>query len=128
MYRHRRHGAVMAISLGSNHADRYANVVEALAWLRNTFHDVRCSSIYLTPPVSGIGEDYCNAVAICEADEQEEAEEVNERLKMYEASHGRTPHAVTIDLDLVIYNGEILRPKDFQREYFRRGFSELEPI
>lgn len=115
----------MAISIGSNHADKYANVVAALAWLGQTFHDVRASSIYLTAPVSGVGEDYCNAVAICMVQKPDGAEEVTRRLKMYEAAHGRTPQSVTIDLDLVIYDGEILRPKDFQREYFKRGFAEL---
>lgn len=116
----------MAISLGSNHADKRASVAAALEWLRATYRDVRCSTIYVTPAFSGIGEDYCNAVAICLSRPGEKPEDVTLELKNYEKLHGRTPHTVTIDLDLVIYNDVILRPKDYEREYFRRGFLEIE--
>lgn len=118
-------GAVMAISIGSNSADKYGNILAALAWLRSTFNEVRCSSVYLTPPLSGVGEDYCNAVAMCLTRPQDTPETVTMMLKEYETAHGRTEHIVTIDLDLVIYNGDILRPKDFQRGYFQRGYMEI---
>lgn len=113
----------MAISLGSSCGDRSANVAAAIEWLRATFAHLKSSSIYRTPPISGIGEDYYNAVAVCDTDA--DLVEVNSLMKAYEQAHGRTSEAVTIDLDIVIYDGNIVRPKDFQREYFRRGYMEL---
>ena len=51
-------------------------------------------------------------------------------LKKWEADHGRTMEdtlsgVIKIDLDLVIWNEHILRPKDFERHYFNRGYREL---
>jgi hypothetical protein len=36
-------------------------------------------------------------------------------------AHGQ----VSIDLDLVIFDSRILRPKDFERHYFNIGYREL---
>ncbi|MDE6556548.1 MAG: hypothetical protein K2K55_06245, partial [Duncaniella sp.] len=53
-----------------------------------------------------------------------------ECLKEFEAGQGRT-HAETqdgiipIDLDLVIWDFTIKRPKDFERHYFNRGYAQL---
>lgn len=113
----------MAISLGSNYGDKAANVANALDWLCGMYGNVRRSSIYRTPPISGVGEDYYNAVAICDTDE--DFMSANAMMKAYEETHGRSPEAVTIDLDIVIYDGEILRTKDFMREYFKRGYEEV---
>lgn len=118
--------AVIAISLGSNSSDKYTCVATALEWLRETFQEVRSSSMYNTAPISGAGDDYCNAVAVCQCESRFTPEVVNGMLKEYERTHGRTSHTVTIDLDLVMYDDDILRPKDFQREYFQRGFKELD--
>lgn len=118
--------AVMVISLGCNSSDKYIRVATALEWLKETFQEVRSSSMYTTAPICGIGDDYCNAVAICQCATECGPTYVTDMLKEYERTHGRTSHTVTIDLDLVMYNDDILRPKDFKREYFQRGFKELD--
>lgn len=51
-------------------------------------------------------------------------------LKDWESLQGRTrvsseEGVVPIDLDLVIFDSRILRPKDFERHYFNKGYREL---
>ncbi len=47
-----------------------------------------------------------------------------------ERDHGRTPEdksrgIVKIDIDLLCYDGELLKPEDWQRGYVREGVAEL---
>ena len=54
--------------------------------------------------------------------------ELDTKCKQFELEHGRTLEArkagnVAIDIDLVIYGNDILRPKDFAREFFKIGYS-----
>ena len=55
------------------------------------------------------------------------SEEIVAALKRYEEAHGRcrSISVVTIDLDLVVFDGEVLRPSDFSHEYFLRGYRRL---
>lgn len=57
-------------------------------------------------------------------------EELSLILKHIENTLGRRPEdkakgIVKIDIDLVIYNGTVLKEKDLQREYVRAGLCEL---
>lgn len=57
-------------------------------------------------------------------------EKLNENLKSYELQHGRDSEArrkgrVPIDLDIVKWNHEILRPRDYAADYFRKGLTEI---
>jgi 2-amino-4-hydroxy-6-hydroxymethyldihydropteridine diphosphokinase len=58
-------------------------------------------------------------------------EEVIEKIKQTERAVGRSPRdkylgKVVIDIDLIRYNDELLRPADFQREYVQQLLSDLE--
>lgn len=58
-------------------------------------------------------------------------ETLNANLKEYELKHGRDSEArkkgeVPIDLDIVRWNGEIIRPRDYASDYFRKGLTEIE--
>ncbi|MDE7145874.1 MAG: hypothetical protein K2O30_06970 [Duncaniella sp.] len=51
-------------------------------------------------------------------------------MKSWESDHGPTQGAtfegiIPIDLDLVIWDSRIMRPKDFERHYFNQGYREL---
>ena len=51
-------------------------------------------------------------------------------LKLYETTHGRTPACklaglVPIDLDIVMWNGEVVRQRDFNQDYFQIGWKQL---
>lgn len=117
----------IAIGIGSNTAGATRHVAEALQWIAARFQSVRLSAPYRTAGVGkkSQGQTYCNAVAVGHSDLA--AEELNRLLKEYESAHGRVKGSpqVTIDLDLVIYGDTVLRPGDFGREYFQRGYRQV---
>lgn len=114
------------LSLGSNLADGQAHVAAAIEWLESVGCQCEVSSIYSSPSINGDGTMYFNAVVRglfqCDADE------LSVKCKEYEATHGRV-HVkgmpVSIDIDVVVCNDCILRPKDASRYYFTRGVKEL---
>ncbi|MDE6416165.1 MAG: 2-amino-4-hydroxy-6-hydroxymethyldihydropteridine diphosphokinase [Duncaniella sp.] len=117
------------IGLGSNTPDREEQINNALGFLDKLLADVRRSSVYESPAFNGVDDPYLNAVV--HGHTHLEPEKLIDKLKEYEADHGRANKEseptgnVTIDLDVVIYNYRILRQEDFQRHYFNRGYREL---
>lgn len=62
---------------------------------------------------------------------QADYDEINGTLKKYEAICGRTPLSkaigdIPMDLDIVMWNDEIIRDKDFRQEYFQTGWKQLQ--
>ena len=101
-----------------------------MMWLEENLISFKCSAIYSTPPLSGVGSDYLNAVAVGET--KCEQNEFNLMLKDYEKSSGRTPEAkktgvVPIDLDIVIFNDQIVRHKDYSYDFFKIGYRQIVP-
>lgn len=116
------------LSVGSNDGDRVNNVSKAIEWIRDRFAYVAYSSVYETPEIHGVGKPYMNAVA--EAASASSLEEVNALLKAYEKSHGRDDDAraegrVPVDIDIVIWNGVVIRPFDYAAEFFRIGHRQI---
>lgn len=116
------------LSFGSNYGDKKGNVEAALRWIGSLLDDMQSSDVYETPEVHGYGASYFNAVASGKTGL--ELEEFNRRLKVYERDCGRTDEArirkeVPIDIDIVIWDGEIIRPVDFSREFFRIGYEDI---
>lgn len=118
----------VVISLGSNTPDSNGRMMQAMMWLEENLISFKCSAIYSTPPLSGVGSDYLNAVAVGEI--KCEQNEFNLMLKDYEKFSGRTPEAkktgvVPIDLDIVIFNDQIVRPKDYSYDFFQIGYRQI---
>lgn len=118
----------IVMSIGSNCGDRRMNVEKAIGWLSAMLEKPEISSIYETPEIHGREETYMNAV-IRGKDEGEMAD-FDMLLKSYELENGRTPVArmkgeVPIDIDIVIWDGEIVRPRDYAHEFFQIGFREI---
>lgn len=113
------------ISIGSNLSNGAEHIENAFGFLRDNYENVVCSTIYSTPSIS-IGDDsiYFNAVASCEVDG---VESTNIDLKAYESRCGRIRgnKDVVIDMDIVIADGQILRPRDYDREYFQIGYNKI---
>lgn len=87
------------------------------------------SPAYSTEGVgSGTGKQYVNSVALlyCELKEAE----LNTLLKAIEKSYGRKEDSgeVALDLDIVISDGEIVRPKEFRQTYFQQGFKQIKEL
>lgn len=121
-----RHTAVLGI--GSNMADGHRRVAEALEFLSSVLEEMEASSVYTTAAASGHGADYTNAVA--RGVTSFDYDELNRILKQYELEAGRTDEArrrgeVAVDVDIVMMDGDTVRPKDASQDYFRIGFSEL---
>ncbi len=116
------------LGVGSNSSDRDWQIENAIKWIKEKFSNVKLSSIYETRASNGKDADYINLVM--RVDTHKSIEETTEMLKKYEAICGRTPASklegvIPIDLDIVVWNTEIVRPKEFDYPYFSRGYHEL---
>ena len=120
------------ISIGSNTPDKWERVAGALQWLSECTMSGRKSTIYSSLPegncASRIKYPYANAVYSALTPYPRQV--IEEMLKNYEAENGRTPQMkqfgiVPIDLDLVYFDEELLRPVEITRSYFRRGYDEI---
>lgn len=119
----------VVLSLGSNVADRDNLVADAISWLEEVMTLARRSTIYSTEECHGKGCIYSNSVVCGEI--KHTVEEFDNILKTYEQSCGRNEEArrrgdVPIDIDIVIADGTVVRPKDFSRQFFRIGFDMLQ--
>lgn len=116
------------LSVGSNCGNRHSQVEAGIGWLRDLLMNVKVSSIYSTGDCHGGPRDYYNAVV--KGSTSMVIEELNEMCKEYELNHGRTPEArnkgdVPIDIDVVVYGNETIRPKDFRQKFFQIGYQQL---
>ena len=62
-----------------------------------------------------------------------EKEAIVNALKRIEIKAGRRPEdktaeKVPLDIDLLVYGNEILKPKDMERTYIRKGVEELKML
>lgn len=120
----------VVLCLGSNSGDRYDALTKAIDWLNAILEDTVSSPIYETPPYSGSGALYLNAVVSGSCNLNGGVDELEKRCKAYEISEGRDEKArkenrVPIDIDIVIADKKILRPSDYGRNFFRIGFSRI---
>ncbi len=118
----------VALSLGSNCGDREGAVAEAEEWLTAILVGARGSDAYETAPVGSGTRPYLNAVVLGETDLSDC--QLNAMLKAYETSHGRDDESrrrgdVPIDIDLVVSDGKVLRPRDFACSFFTIGYYSL---
>lgn len=116
------------IALGSNVADGRRFINKAISLLRRRLVGLSVSSVYSTPSVScGDNSIYFNAVAMGRS--HLSTRTLNSMVKRWELLLGRdrsAKHTVTIDIDIVLCNDRILRPRDFRRRYFVIGYNQLQ--
>lgn len=118
----------VVLSVGSNCGDRHLLVKDGLAWLKNCLSQAVASSIYTTGDCHGGPRDYYNAVV--KGSTSLRIYELEKLCKEYEINHGRSSEArthgdVPIDIDIVIYDGNVVRPKDFRQQFFQIGYQEI---
>ena len=108
------------LSISSNFQAR-SNLTEARQMLENLFPEIVFTEALTTKPHGDhYKRPFVNVLAI--AYHSAGTDEINAQLKEIEKRLGRTPEdkakgKVVIDLDLIAADGEILRPKDFERSY-----------
>lgn len=119
----------VVLSLGSNHGDRKANVLSAVEWAEAILDFCCVSSVYETEEIHGKGSPYYNCVIGGTVDVS--YENLTESTKRYELDNGRDSRArnaglVPIDIDIVVWDGEVIRPLDYSQNFFKKGYSEIE--
>lgn len=116
------------LTIGSNCGDREEFLAKSLEYLGKICKIITSSSIYESPDYLGSGSKYLNSVVMIETDLEESS--LNNYLKIIERECGRNDETrrrgeVPADIDIVIWNGEVRKPKDFCSTYFKRGFGEV---
>lgn len=118
----------VVLSFGSNSGNRTANITNALEWFGSIATDCRFSSIYETPEIHGHDASYMNAVASGMIGY--DFFYFDRLTKLYEVKNGRDTSCrlqgkVPIDIDIVILGNDVLRPLDFECEFFQIGYKEI---
>ena len=108
------------LSIGTNE-DKKVNLALCHQLLDNLFPEIHYSETSLTSPYGITYKDkFLNQLAILYTDKDKS--EIYNILKSVEQEMGRTPSdkekgIVKIDIDLVIWNDEVLKPADISRSY-----------
>lgn len=112
------------ISMGSNMTDGDKRLRNALAWLSTLLSDMTDSGIFTSEALTGDGT-YFNVV-VCGLTTLS-AEEFETLAKRKEAASGRVrpSNQVTLDIDLVRLDNEIVRATELDRCYFVEGLHRL---
>lgn len=120
------------LGLGSNIADGDKILDKAIAKMMTDGVAIPSerSDTYKTPPLSGEGEYYFNGVAAVTT--VLDLYRLKQYFKGLEKAFGRdklkSPEKVPLDIDIVIYDDKVTRPKDYEREYFLIGFRQLNSV
>ena len=117
------------LCLGSN-LDASTRLSAARSALLPHFPHIRFSEEMVTEAIgSGFLSPFHNQVASLETSLS--AEQVRVILKNIEQGQGRLPEdktqgIVKLDIDLLVYDDGVLKPKDLEREFVKIGLEELE--
>lgn len=115
------------LALGSNIQQKY-HMRQAVALLCDTFKNMYFTEPCWTKPIGLDSEDFLNGMASAETNLS--VEEVLAHLKSIEKSCGRTPQeskrgVIPMDIDLLMYAGQLFHEEDWERPYVRRLYEQL---
>lgn len=118
----------IVLSIGSNCCERELQMSNCIDMLSKLLIDIEVSHIYETPALNDVDNSYLNGVV--KGGIQFEYDELKLKFKQYEKDCGRTPDSkkkgvIPIDIDIVIWNDEILKNQDFNQSYFQIGWKCL---
>ena len=102
------------IALGSNHLQA-AHIRWASERLSYLLDDCRLSRMLWTADIKGSGRWYMNRLVAGYTELS--VDDLQQLLKQTEAETGRTREMVTIDLDILQYDGQRYHEKDWHRPY-----------
>jgi 2-amino-4-hydroxy-6-hydroxymethyldihydropteridine diphosphokinase len=102
------------IALGSN-SRQAAHIHWASERLSYLLDDCRLSRMLWTADIKGSGRWYMNRLVVGKTELS--VDDLQNLLKQIESETRRTHEAVTIDLDLMQYDGQRYHEKDWQRPY-----------
>lgn len=117
------------IGIGSNTTDAKARVEECCRNISEISSEAIFSSIYETEAVGSLPQpNYHNCVGVLRTSQP--FEELKQKFKDMEREAGRLPEhktegKVIIDIDIVVWNNEVIKPTDLTRTYMTIGMEEL---
>jgi 2-amino-4-hydroxy-6-hydroxymethyldihydropteridine diphosphokinase len=116
------------LCIGSNTPNRNDIIERVIRRLKDIMSAMQQSSVYECESHSGIGNPYFNTVVKC--DTTLTYEQVLALTKDMEKEMGRTPESkrvgvMPLDIDIVLWNGEVIHPQDFNLYHFRHGYEEF---
>lgn len=114
------------IMLGCNFGDCSFNLDKATEALRE-YIDIEASSPTISSPdITGKSFDYLNRILYGKS--KLTLGELKTSVKQLEISMGRnrsTPTEVIIDIDIVVYNNNIIKPSEYNASHFQTLFEKL---
>lgn len=116
------------ILIGSNHADSRSLIAAAVELLSPSLTAVRMSSVVKSGDAAGGTAMYDNLV--CVGYTSLSYSGLVEKAKDIERALGRTPQSkrigvIEMDIDVVMWNGRVMRPGDAAKPYFVIPYSQL---
>ncbi|MGL4293977.1 MAG: 2-amino-4-hydroxy-6-hydroxymethyldihydropteridine diphosphokinase [Bacteroidales bacterium] len=117
------------ISLGSNTPDGLENIRHAIRLIETKALSSKFSSVYKSEPVGKFKHAfYHNCVGIITTDRDQS--EWNDFFKNAELQMGRTAEMresgnVPLDLDIIVWNDNIIRPADLIAPYLQSGLKQI---
>ena len=120
----------VVIGLGSN-IDPHRNIHKARAILSQRFHILAASSFVKTKPVGFADQaDFINGAVLIET--YLDCHQLRAMVKAIELEMGRVKTANkfgprVIDLDILVFNREIVDPDCYQRDFLKKSVLELMP-
>ena len=117
------------VGIGSNIVEARLSVEECCNLLMSMVEEVKFSSVYETEAVGSLPQpNYHNCVGVISTTRP--FEEMKQLLKDMEREAGRLPEhkaegKVIIDIDIVVWNNEVIKPTDLTRTYMTIGMEEL---
>lgn len=121
----------VVLSIGTN-TNTCFNLKEAINYLRSYFSNIQFTSTIESEPYGTIYKDwFLNTLAYFETDLSKD--KIQLKLKEIEKKMGRKPAhkaegKIIIDIDLIQWNNEILKPEDFERNYMHKLLKQMNDI
>lgn len=119
------------IGIGTN-SDASFNMKQATYYLLSHFPNIKFTNWIETQPFGvGFNTPFINSLAYFETDKSKN--EVQLKLKAIEKKMGRKPShktegVVIIDIDLIKWDYEVLKPDDIKRDYMQQLLQEINVI
>mgnify|MGYP001944108723 CR=1 FL=1 len=119
------------IGIGTN-SDANSNMKLAINYLLSYFPNIKFTNWIETQPFGvGFTAPFLNALAYLKTDM--DREQLQQLLKTIERDMGRLPShkkegKIIIDIDLIKYDGDILKPDDFRHDYMQQLLEEIKEI
>ncbi len=121
------HDIIFGIS--SNADDRETKISEAIEEVTALIPDLKVSQSFTASSYNNIGPEYMSVVAIGQCDI--DLKRLHTFVKAFEWQLGRDNNTepqtgiITIDIDIVTFDGDILKPNDYNQPAFQNALTSL---